>query len=168
MITGLGLVGKSTFRKTLRELISSLGLIVEAIDGDYQKIPKFQQGIIYVTEDVHGPTKEACLPLESYSLILYLLPTPLSHMIFWIKRMIVWFKIGKGSWDKHRQGWLGSGKGYDISNIPLFIRLMVYDFRHRRIWLKHDLEVLSRFRNTALIRPQWTPKGIKFNFIHRF
>jgi len=168
LITGVGLVGKSTFRRTLKKLISLTKLLVEDVDGDYQKIPaKFQEGFIYIIEDVHGPTEEACLPLEAYNLILYLLPTSLSHLIFWLKRMTIWFKEGKGSWDRDRQGWLGSGKRYDILNIPLFIKLMINDFRYRRIWIDHDIEVLCRFKNVALVRPQWTTEGIKFN-IHRF
>lgn len=168
LITGLGLVGKSTFRRRIKNLISVMGISVEEIDGDYQKMPIFKEGIIYIIEDVHGPTEEAYLPLETYGLILYLLPTPLSHLIFWLKRMTIWFKEGKGSWDKNRQGWLGSGKKYDLLNVPLFVKLMIYDFCHRRLWLRHDLEILDRFKNVVLIRSRWTNQGIKFDLIHHF
>lgn len=167
LITGVGITGKSTLRRTLKDLLSRI-ITAEDFDGDYQEMPDFKERIVYIIEDVHGTTKEACLPLNDYDLIFYLLPSPLSHLIFWFKRMAVWFKEGEGSWDKARQDWLGSGKKYDISNIPLFIGLFLYDFRHRRKWINQDIEILSQFRNLAVIQPQWTKDGIKFNLIHHF
>lgn len=166
LITGVGITGKSTLRRTLKDLLSRI-ITAEDFDGDYQEMPDFKEGIVYVIEDVHGLTEESCLPLNNYDLIIYLLPTPFSHLVFWLKRMLVWFREGKGSWDKKRQGWLGSGKKYDLLNIPLFIKLFIYDFRNRRKWIEHDVEVLDR-KNIALIRSQWTRQGIKFNLIHRF
>lgn len=169
LITGVGVVGKSTLRRRVKNLISKIGIPVEDIDSDYQKMPIFKEGMTYVIEDVHGPmTEEAFLPLEAYHLILYLLPTPFCHLIFWLKRMTIWFKEGKGSWDRNRQGWLGSGKRYDILNVSLFVKLMIYDFCHRRLWLAHDLEILYSFKNVVLVRPQWTSQGIKFNLVQFF
>jgi len=162
LITGVGITGKSTLRRTLKDLLSRM-ITSEDFDGDYQEIPDFKEGIVYVIEDVHGLTEEACLLLNDYDMILYLLPTPLSHLIFWLKRMLVWFREGKGSWDKHRKGWLGSGKKYDPLNIPLFINLLLYDFRHRRKWINQDMKVLSQVKDVTIFKPQWTKEGIIFN-----
>lgn len=169
LITGLGLVGKSTFRRRVKNLISVMGISVEDTDGDYQKIPgNFKERVVYVIEDVHGLTEEACLPLNNYDLIIYLLPTPFSHLVFWLKRMLVWFREGKGSWDKKRQGWLGSGKKYDPLNISLFLGLLIHDFKNRRKWINEDSKVLSGFKNAFLIRPQWTKNGIEFHLTRHF
>jgi hypothetical protein len=168
LITGVGLVGKSTFRRTLKRLISVMGMSTEDIDGDYQELPTdFKEGVVYVIEDVHGTTSEACLPLADYDLVLYLLPTPLSHFIFWLKRIWIWFQIGRGSWDKHRKGWLGSGKRYDILNIPLFIKLLLYDFWNRRKWITQDTEILSQVKDVVVFKPRWTKKGILFNLFQK-
>lgn len=174
LITGLGLVGKSTFRRILKDLLKDLlskpGIIVKDIDGDYEKLPeKFEDEILYLIEDVHGPTEEACLPLDNYDLIIYLLPAFLYHFIFWLKRIWIWFQKGKGSWDKQRQYWLGSGKRYDPRNIPLFLKLMLRDLWKRREWIIKDKKALSPFENiVVIISPQWTKGGMKFNFTYRF
>jgi len=170
VITGIGITGKSTFRRTLKRLISLIGIPVEDIDGDYdeEEIPKkFKEETVYIIEDVHAlmGTEETCLPLNTYDLIIYLLPTPASHLIFWLRRVWIWFQEGKGSWDKTRKGWLGSGKKYDPLNIPLFFGLMIYDFRNRRKWITRDMRILSQVKDVdvAVFEPQWTKKGILFN-----
>jgi transposase len=170
LITGIGLTGKSTFRRTLKNMLSETGIIVKDIDGDYENLPeRFEEKTLYLIEDVHGPTEEACLSLDNYDLIIYLLPTFLSHLIFWFKRMWVWFQEGKGGWDKKRQNWLGSGKRYDLLNIPLFLRLLLHNLRNRRKWIAQDRKVLSQFENLIVVRSQWTKGGgIKFNHVHRF
>ena len=171
LITGIGITGKSTFRRTLKKLISLTGLLVKDVDGDYEEVPeKFEEEIVYIIEDVHGLMKseEVCLLLDNYDLVIYLLPTLFSHLIFWLKRIWTWSREGKGSWDKKRQGWLGSGRKYNPRNILLFIDLMVYDFRNRRKWINQDIETFSHFKNLVIIQPQWIIGGIKFNLIHRF
>ena len=173
LITGVGITGKSTFRRTLKRLISIMGMSVEDFDGDYneEEIPKkFKEETVYIIEDVHGTpeTEETCLPLNAYDLIIYLLPTPASHLIFWLSRVWIWFQEGKGSWDKTRKSWLGSGKKYDPLNIPLFLGLLIHDFRNRRMWINRDVKILSQFRDLAIVQPQWTMKGIKFNLTHHF
>jgi len=173
LITGLGITAKSSFRRLLRNLLSKIGMRVEDIDGDYvedEEMPeKFEDDTLYLIEDVHAliVTKEACLPLEDYNLILYLLPSFPSHLIFWLKRVRIWFELGKGSWDKSRKGWLGTGKPRDPTNIPLFIYLMLRDLWNRSKWIRGDKKVLSQYK-VIFIRPQWTSKGIKFCLHHQF
>ena len=58
----------------------------------------FQEKVIYIIEDIHGPF----IPLESYDLILYIKPDIFSHLIFWLKRAWVWVKIGRFSWKPER------------------------------------------------------------------
>ncbi len=170
LITGIGLTGKSTFRRTLKNLFFKAGRTVKDVDGDYQKLPqKFEEKTLYLIEDVHGPTEEACLPLASYDLIIYLLPPFFSHLIFWLKRIWIWFQEGKGSWDKKRPGgWLGSGKRYDPSNLPIFFRQLIRDFRNRRKWIAQDRKTLSQFKNVIVVRAQWKKGGIKFSRLHQF
>lgn len=159
LITGIGIVGKSTFRRKLKSLFpESID-----IDGDYEEMPdKFDKDIFYIIEDVHGLTLESCLPIQSYDLVFYLLPTPLSHLTFWLKRMVRWFENGKGGWDKETQGWIGNKKPFSLFNILVFINLLTHDFKNRRKWINEDLKVLSFSKNITFIRPQWTKKGIKF------
>ena len=164
LITGIGLTGKSTFRRTLKKLFLKRGMPIKDIDGDYEEVPKeFEEKILYLIEDVHGPTEEACLPLASYDLIIYLWPSFFSHLIFWLKRIWRWFQKGEGSWDKKRKDWLGSGKRYDPSNLPIFFRQLIRDFVNRKKWIAQDIKALSPFKNVTVIQPQWTKGGIKFN-----
>ena len=163
LITGIGITGKSTFRKLLRDILSAAGLDVKDFDADYKKIPNdFSKNTIYLIEDVHGTlAKEAVLPLNSYDLILYIKPSIISHIFFWISRSVIWFKVGKYSWDKDI-GWYGSGKPYDLRNIFPIFRAFLRDFRNRKKWISMDLRELSSFHYTV-IRSQWTFRGIKFS-----
>ena len=166
LITGIGITGKSTFRRTLKKIFPW----VIDIDGDYQKTPEsFDDNQAYIIEDVHALTDEACLSLDNYNLIIYLLPDLFTHTLFWLKRVWRWFQIGNGSWDKKRQGWLGSGKRYDLGNIPLFLGLMIWDLSRRRQWINEDVDVLSKFKNkTVLIPVRLDRRGIKFVIPYKF
>jgi len=165
LITGIGLTGKSTLRRALKKFFLRGGISVKDIDGDYQEMPQeFEEKTLYLIEDVHGPTEEACLPLASYDLIIYLWPSLFSHFIFWLKRIWKWFQEGRGSWDKKRpEGWLGSGKRYDPSNLPIFFRQLIRDFLNRRKWIAQDVKALSQSKDVIAIQPQWTKRGIRFN-----
>lgn len=166
LITGVGITGKSTFRRKLKRLLPE----AIDIDGDYEKLPEeFKKEALYIIEDVHALMEEACLPLDNYDSIFYLLPGFLSHTAFWLKRVWRWFQVGQGSWDKKRQGWLGTGKRYDPRNILLFLSLMIRDLRNRRKWIIEDTEFLFPFRNRVIIvHSQPTRKEIKFSFTHKF
>jgi hypothetical protein len=171
LITGVGITGKSTLRRKLKRMLSIRGLVVEDIDGDYQRMPKeFKDGSLYLIEDVHAlMVNEACLPLYYYDLIIYLLPNILSHSTFWLKRILKWFQIGQGSWDKKRQGWLGTGKRYDPRNIPLFLRLMIRDLLNRGKWIEEDTRVLSLVKNRVIVvKSSFSGGEIKFSFTRKF
>lgn len=169
LITGIGLTGKSTFRRTLKNLFLRMDISAKDIDGDYEEMPQeFEEKTLYLIEDVHGPTEEACLSLANYDLIFYLWPSFFSHLIFWLKRIWRWFQEGEGSWDKKRGNWLGSGKRYDPSNLPIFFRQLIRDFLSRKKWIAQDIRVLSQFKNIIVIQPQWTRKEIRFNPILHF
>lgn len=160
LITGVGIVGKSTFRRMLKSIIpESID-----IDGDYEEIPDvFDNNTFYIIEDVHGLTSESCLSIQNYDLVFYLLPTPVSHLIFWLKRMVRWFENGKGGWDKTTKDWIGNKKPFSLLNLPVFLQLLIHDFKNRRKWIEEDKKVLLSFKKEIiLIRPKWTNKGIKF------
>lgn len=164
LITGIGITGKSTLRKLLRDILSETGVDVKDFDVDYQKIPNdFSENTIYLIEDVRGTLpKEAVLPLNSYDLILYVQPSVISHILFWLNRMISWFKVGQYSWDKKYGSWYGTGKPYDFRNIIPIFRAFLRDFKNRRKWISSDLKEISLFRY-VIIRSQWIPGGIKFS-----
>ena len=163
LITGVGITGKSLLSELLRDIFSGSGFDVEYFETDYKDIPKeFSENKINIVEDVHGTLpKEAVLPLNSYDLILYVQPSVISHILFWLKRMIDWFKTGKYSWDKNI-GWYGTGKSYDIQNIFPIFRAFLRDFRNRKKWISNDLRELSSSRYVT-VRSRWTYKGIKFS-----
>jgi len=169
LITGIGITGKSTLRKLLREqklsrdILSETGVDIKDFDADYQKIPNdFSEDTIYLIEDVHGTLpKEAVLPLDSYDLILYVRPSVCLHILFWVGRMIVWFKIGQFSWDKN-YGWHGTNKPYDFCNIIPIFKVFLRDFRNRKKWISRDLKRISSFPY-VIVCSRWTLRGIKFS-----
>jgi len=167
LITGIGIVGKSTFRRTLKSFLSkiTMGDVVD-IDGDYKEMPNsFDKETFYIIEDVHGPTPKACLPLQDYDLVFYLLPAFFSHFIFWLKRIAIWFENGEGGWDKETKSRVGNKRPYSLLNIPVFFKLLIHDFKNRRKWIKEDKEILLPFsEKTTFVYPQWRiRKGIRFN-----
>ena len=164
LITGIGITGKSLLSGLLKDIFSGSGFDVEYFETDYEKIPKeFVDNKINIIEDVHGTLpKEAVLPLNSYDLILYVQPSVISHILFWLNRMIVWFKVGQYSWDKKYGSWYGTGKPYDFRNIIPIFRAFLRDFKNRRKWISSDLKEISLFRY-VIIRSQWIPGGIKFS-----
>lgn len=142
LITGIGITGKSTLRRLLSDILSKTGVDVKDFETDYEKIPKisnnFFENTIYLIEDVHGTlSKEAVLPLNSYDLILYVQPLVISHILFWVNRMISWFKTGQYSWDKN-YGWYGTNRSYDFHNIVPIFRAFLHDFKNRRKWISSD------------------------------
>ena len=176
LITGIGITGKSTLRRLLVGILRDVGLSVEQYDADrfreirdpvditlLKTLPDiFQENVVYIIEDVHGPLQSATLPLEKYDLILYIKPDIFSHLMFWLQRAGVWFKIGRFSWEPER-GWLGTGKAYDFRNIVPILKTMLRDFRNRKKWISEDLKSISPFYH-LIVHSKWTPHGIKFIF----
>lgn len=175
LITGIGITAKSTLRRLLVRKLKDFGLSVDQYDADrfeelrdpadidcLKVLPDaFQENVVYVIEDVHGPLSSATLPLESYDLILYLKPDIFSHLMFWLSRAWVWFKIGQFSWEPER-GWLGTGRAYDIRNIVPIFKTVLRDFQNRKKWISEDLKIISSFSH-LVVHSQWTWRGIKFS-----
>lgn len=175
LITGIGITGKSSFRRNLVRNLREIGLEVVQYDSDEFKelrspedidcgnAPKsFQQDVFYIIEDIHGSEERAYLPLKEYNLIIYLLPSKTSHAVFWLSRMWKWFQFGQFSWEKDI-GWKGTGKSFDYRNILPIIRTIIRDFKNRKAWIIKDINTISRFPH-IIIRPYWTRKGIRFSF----
>ena len=168
LITGIGITGKSTLRKLLRDILSETGVDIKDIDADYEKIPNdFSENTIYLIEDIHGTLpKEAVLPLKSYDLILYVQSSVISHILFWAGRMMVWFKIGQFSWDKN-YGWHGTNRSYDFRNIVPIFKAFLRDFRNRKKWISRDLKEISSLP-CVVISSQWTFQGVKFSIQKKY
>lgn len=170
LITGLGITGKSTFRKWLFNLISILdhGHVVLDLDYDRQKLPKeFEANRTYVLEDVHGPTPKAVIPLKEYDLIFYLLPDFWQHLHFWLGRMKIWFENGNYAWDAdlgENGAWAGTGKPRDWANIPGILKYFKEHFSKRKIYLKEDLAVLrSSIAPVIIVKPAKKQEGYLFS-----
>lgn len=156
LITGLGITGKSTFRKLFAQRSAVNGLPIWALDLDYErdKIPREENSdIVYVYEDVHGPTKKAVIPLPEYDLIFYLLPSWLTHLRFWLSRMNIWFQNGKFAWDadKSKGEWAGTRKPYDLRNIPGIVKYFWHHFAKRNQEIKKDFEVMRKAKIPVII-----------------
>ncbi len=172
LITGIGITGKSAFRKYLFNYLKILSVRVEQFDCDYDrnKLPiKFSSEKIYLIEDVHGPCDNSVFSLDSFDFIFYLLPDPLIHFRFWISRMIMWYKEGKFSWDPDLSEcgkWLGTSKPYDSSNIIPILKELKRDITNRRKWIDGDLEVIKKSGiPVKIIVPKLKGRRIIFSLI---
>ena len=165
LITGLGIVGKSTFRRKLFKWLREMGLAVKQYDCDYDRghLPlEFKAGAIYLIEDVHGPTSQAVFTLSSFDLIFYLWPAPVTHLRFWMMRMRQWFKTGHLAWDadKGEKGeWAGTGQAYDLANLVLIAKEFWRNWQNRRAWLENDLEMIKKSGVKAIIVVPQAKKG---------
>jgi hypothetical protein len=149
LITSVGITGKSTFLKWLTNFLTNLPCQVIALDLDYQRaeIPnEFDSGTIYLLEDVHGPTKKAVIPLSEYDLVLYMQPSWLTHLRFWLDRMLKWYENGKFAWDADvgkKGSWAGNDKPRDLRNIPGIFKYFWNHFPKRGKTIKEDLVTLK-------------------------
>jgi len=173
LLTGLGITGKSTLRRRLMTLLQKNGFKVKHFDADMfkelrhptdasceEELPEGTGDTVWLIEDVHGPTDEAKLPLDEYDLIIYLNPTLLTHLMFWLPRALIWFKKGHFAWEAET-GWRGTGIPFDRKNILPIIREIRMVFAHRSSWIKSDLEQIKELPH-LIIKPKWTLSGIKF------
>lgn len=173
LITGIGITGKSSFRRSLVRNLREIGLEVIQYDSDEfkelrhradvgcEKPEEFRKDVLYIVEDIHGPeTRGAYMRLEEYDLIVYLLPGSISHLMFWLSRCWKWFQLGHFSWEREI-GWKGTGKPYDYRNILPIIKAMARNFKNREAWISNDLKVINRFPH-LIVRSYWTPHGIRF------
>jgi len=174
LITGIGITGKSTLRRRLVKLLRTFDLSAKHYDADefkelrdpadkdcLNKLPeKFSNETVYVIEDVHGLLKSAVLPSESYDLIIYVRAGFLSHLLFWLPRIVNWFNRGKFSWEQ-KEGWQGTGKPCDLRNVSPIFKDLLNNFRNRRKWMAEDLEAI-KFHPHIIVRSIWTRNGLIF------
>ena len=174
LITGIGITGKSSFRRFVIEELRKCGYEVLHYDADrfdeirhpmekdcLKKLPEeFSEKTIYIIEDIHATMDSAVMRLSQYDLIFYLQAGILSHLMFWLPRMWRWFKNGQFSWEQDK-GWMGTGKPFDPRNIIPIIRDMIRDFRNRKKWIKEDMAIIKNHPN-IIIHSHWTCHGIKF------
>lgn len=174
LITAIGITGKSSLRRKLVGLLKNSGLSAAHYDADefkelrdpadkdcLKKLPEnFLKETMYVIEDIHAPLKSAILPLESYDFILYVEAGFFSHLLFWLPRIIIWFKQGKFSWEQ-KQGWKGKGKPKDLRNIIPILKDFFRNLKNRRKWIREDLERIEPHPH-IIIQSIWTRKGPKF------
>ncbi len=173
LITGLGITGKSTLRRRVMKELRNLGLSVEHYDADefkelrdeadrdcLLKLPKFEGGVIYLIEDIHATGDDAVLPLGNYDLIIYIKTGLISHILFWLPRVVRWFQAGHFAWDQ-KTGWLGTGCPYDPRNIFPMMKEFLKDFQNRKKWLEEDMDAIRSYP-IIFIQSYWTPRGPKF------
>jgi len=175
LITGIGITGKSTFRRLLVAKLRNFGWTTEHFDADEFKtlrdnrdadclkgLPeKFDDKTVYIIEDIHGPLSTAIIPLKDYDLILYLKSDTFSHLMYWAERCWQWFKSGHFSWTPNK-GWRGTGAKHDFQNIIPILKELLYDFKNRKKWIFEDLKAIGRFPH-FIIRSTWTWRGPRFN-----
>ena len=180
LITGVGVVGKSTLRRLLVDFLRSLHAVepVEQYDADDFREPRcnadsncrrpeeLRDGVVYVIEDVRGPCGDAAfMPLKQYDEIFYVLPNFWSHVMFWVSRMWRWFDTGNFAWDRDT-GWCGTGKQRDPKNIPHILKEFLQNMRYRRAWIQKDREVIAASNvHCSIFRPTWTINGISWDEI---
>ncbi len=176
LITGIGITGKSSFRRLLMSKIRSWGLKVEHYDADrfdeirhpleadcLKELPEnFSDKAIYIIEDIHATMDSAVMPLQEYDFIIYLQVGVFSHLMFWLPRMWKWFLSGQFSWEQNK-GWMGTGKPKDLHNVIPIFQDMIRDFRNRKKWVKEDLGAIKNLHHT-IIFSRWTRHGIKFSW----
>lgn len=156
LITGVGITGKSTFRRLLRNALREMGLRVAHFDADcfkevrhpadadcLQTLPRvFMDEMVYIVEDVHGPTVKAIAPLANYDIVIYLKPSLLSLIRSWTGRSIIWFRKGNFAWEAGI-GWRGTGKPRDLRNVFPILRELVRSIWRSRAWIREDLQKIT-------------------------
>ena len=167
LITGLGITGKSSLLKWLKIFLPLIQKTI-FLDLDYQRkeLPvAFEPDILYVLEDVHGPTRSAVIPLTEYNLVLYLLPSWFTHLKYWLARIDIWYQIGLYAWDPDKGQRKGTGKSKDWRNLPGIFKEFWAHFPKRSRTIGEDLVVLKTSRiTTLLVIPKGRGEKISFCF----
>ncbi len=139
LITGIGCVGKSTLRRRVAEALGRKVVCVDRDDADSE--PELAPGQILVVESVHGLDE----PLESWGLVVYLLPPP-GHALRWIRRGIVWFRTGQVDRPPRVER-----RPYSLLNVPLIVRLVGRNVWKTSRWVKGDRKRIENFFSTDII-----------------
>jgi hypothetical protein len=176
LITGIGNVGKSSFRRHKVKELRALGCRVEHYDHDrffilrhpedadiLNKIPtSFDVNTIYLIEDVNALEEDRALIISKYDFVYYIHSGLLSHMRFWFSRIWSWFVKGEYSWQAGDK-WQGTGKKYDVKNIFPILKIFFREIISRKKWIRKDLETLKSCNvNLTMVRSRWSKKGARF------
>lgn len=162
LITGIGVSGKSSFRRALFTNLKKLDSRVEQFDADgftelrteadrtcLIVLPKnFLPDVTYIIEDVHATTDEAVLPLSAYQVVFYVKPNLINYLRFWKRRMKAWFASGQFSWER-KTGWRGSGQSKDQRNVWPIVRELIRHLIKRNVWLREDYEKIDRVEENS-------------------
>ncbi|HBK35231.1 MAG: hypothetical protein UU08_C0028G0010 [Candidatus Uhrbacteria bacterium GW2011_GWE2_40_58] len=182
LITGIGNVGKSHFRRYLYQQLKIKLAQTDRqvkhydvdrfahlrhkddedllIDFTFQSL---ERETIVLIEDVHGATGNGLLPLNDYDHVFYIQADPLTHVQFWLGRAQIWFKEGRYDWDNDRGRFYGTHRKNDLRNVPGIARCVF-----RQLWqrkeIEHDLVRLSRAHaRLHLIQAKATKNGPVFS-----
>ncbi|MFA5126862.1 MAG: hypothetical protein WC465_02575 [Patescibacteria group bacterium] len=176
LITGIGITGKSTLRRSIVQGLKSRGCLVLHFDADHfpelrdqrdadilTELPaEFRTDTSYIIEDVHATLKDAVLPLKSYDFIIYLYPSFFSQLMFWLNRIPHWYRSGHHSWEAEL-GWRGSGKPRDKRNLRSIAKQLWRNMRLRRKWLCEDMIALRASGvSVCIVKSRWSKNGPKF------
>ncbi|HCC23068.1 TPA: hypothetical protein DF272_02710 [Candidatus Falkowbacteria bacterium] len=175
LITGIGIVGKSTLRRQLVQLFRSLQWPVahfdadnfittrHPIDRDCAEPKTFAEGTFYFIEDVHGTGGGAREPLEKYDLIIYVQASLITHSLFLISRGWQWYKNGNYDFDQ-QTGWKGTAQRSDWRNLIPIVKNCLRILIRRQVWIDQDHSALSKAR-TIKVLAHWTPDGPEFSLL---
>lgn len=175
LIAGLGITGKSTLRRKIVGVLKNMGLSPIHCDSDgfkevrckedadcLGKVPGNIPGeAILVVEDVRGTTERAAVPIEDFDLILYVKTGLFSYILFWLPRVIAWFRRGQFAWDR-KNGWKGTGIPSDPRNIIPIARELYGMLLNRKVWLKEDAACLAG-KPHVIVHSTWTTSGPRFS-----
>ncbi|MFA5644554.1 MAG: hypothetical protein WC928_03455 [Patescibacteria group bacterium] len=177
LITGIGIVGKSTLRRQLLQKIRATGAKVEHFDADCFSIirhpldadclletpKKFSNDTVYLIEDIHATVTGAIMPLSEYNLIIYLKIGAINQILFWLPRIVQWFATGQYSWEAET-GWQGNSKPYSLANISGIFKNFSYNIINRRKWIMEDWEKIQGHPNVQIVKVKWSKRGVKYTF----
>ena len=154
MITGIGVVLKSTLGRKIEQWFNGNKKKCQRIDLDHKTRKEYQDAlqkekedseIVLIIESCHGleekmHTKDYhVIPNDpkSYNLIIYLLP-PKNHNRMWARRGYEWFSEGIVDLTQ------GNGKKYSPKNLPSIFKKISHNFRNRKRWVEEDLERIKK------------------------
>ncbi len=181
LITGIGIVGKSTLRRQKKALFETLDAYkdkVEHYDADkfreirhpldqdlLSKLPYiFPSDKVFIIEDIHATKNNAILPLGKYDMITYIRVSTFAQILFWLPRIKRWWARGQYSWEAETNRFKGNGRPYSLANIPGIMKELFRDIRNRRKWIKEDLRKLrawekSKGNKVEILKASWTWSG---------
>ncbi|HNX10977.1 MAG TPA: hypothetical protein PKI61_02450 [bacterium] len=177
LITGIGIVGKSTLRRQLLQKMRTAGAKVEHFDVDcfdsvrhpldidcLKELPQeFSQDTIYLIEDVHATLPQAIIPLSEYDLIIYLKIGATAQILFWKSRIAHWFATGQYAWEA-KTGWQGNRRPHSLLNLFGIFKNLFRNIYYRKKWIAMDWQKIRQHPNVQVMQSTWSRRGPKYTF----